>query len=224
MGVEVRTGAMVSRVDEDGVTVDDEPPIPASTVIWAAGLKATPITASLDAELGKGGRVKVRPDLTVPGHPEVYVLGDLIDLEQDGEPLPGVAQVAIQSGRFAAERIENELLGYPVKDRFVYRDKGTMATIGRARAVADIGKSHFSGFFAWLLWLWVHLLFLVDFRNRVAVMLEWAYAYVTWRRSARVILEAPPRRRPAPERRAILQSVLSEPPAESEEAERAASG
>lgn len=211
MGVEVRVGALVRHVDEQGVTVDDEPPIPASTIIWAAGMKANPLVTSLDAELGRGGRVTVRPDLTVPGHGEVYVLGDLIDLEQDGQPLPGVAQVAIQSGRFAAEQIDARVRGGVVKPRFVYRDRGTMATIGRARAVAEIGRSHFTGLFAWLLWLWVHLLFLVDFRNRVAVMLEWAYAYVTWRRSARVILEAPPRHRPAPERQAILEAALTKP-------------
>lgn len=210
MGVEIHTGAMVSEVDAHGVTYGDGERIPASTVVWAAGLKATPITERLGAELGKGGRVKVRPDLTIDGHPEIFVLGDLIDLEQDGEPLPGVAQVAIQSGRFAAKQIEKEILGYEKAPRFVYRDKGTMATIGRASAVADVGDSHFRGFFAWALWLVVHILFLVDFRNRVAVMLEWAYAYLTWRRSARVILEAPPRHRPAPERRSILRAALEE--------------
>jgi NADH dehydrogenase len=220
MGVEVRTGAMVSRVDAHGVTVGDEPPIPASTVVWGAGLKATPITARLDTELGRGGRVKVRPDLSLPAHPEVYVLGDLIDLEQDGEPLPGVAQVAIQSGRYAARRIANLVRGAPPAERFVYDDKGTMATIGRARAVADIGKRHFSGFIAWMLWLVIHIFFLAGFRNRLAVLFEWAYAYLTWHRSARVILEAPPRRRPAAERRAILRSVLTE--GEQREAERAA--
>lgn len=207
LGVEVQTKAMVSAVDGRGVQVGEQR-IDASTVVWAAGLKASPLTADLGTELDRMGRVKVAPDLTVPGRPEVFVLGDLIYLEQDGTPLPGVAQTALQSGSFAAEQIENDVLGYPRRERFRYNDKGSMATIGRARAVAEIGRSKFDGFFAWLLWLAIHILFLVDFRNRIAVMMEWAYAYVTWRRSARVILDAPARRRPTVERRALIEAAL----------------
>jgi NADH dehydrogenase len=144
----------------------------------------------------------------------VYVLGDLIHLEQEGELLPGVAPTAIQSGAFAADQIQNEVLGYPKRERFVYRDKGSMATIGRAKAVAERGRQHFNGFFAFILWLLVHIAFLIDFRNRVSVMLEWAYAYFTWRRSARVILDAPPRHRPASQRRAMIIDALAEPPPE----------
>ncbi len=213
LGCEVRLDTMVRGVDAHGVVLDGER-IDASTVVWAAGMKASSIASSLGAPLDRMGRVEVQPDLTVPGHPEVYVLGDLIHLEQDGELLPGVAPLAIQSGTFAAERIERELLGYPTRERFVYWDKGSMAAIGRAKAVAERGRQHFSGFFAFVLWLLVHIAFLIDFRNRVAVMLEWAYAYVTWRRSARVILDAPARHRPAQERRALIVDALAEPPPE----------
>lgn len=209
LGVDVRLKTMVRDVDARGVVVGDGERIDAGTVVWAAGLKASPLTARLGAELDRTGRVKVAPDLTVPGHPEIYVLGDLIHLEQDGHLLPGVAQTALQSGEFAAAQIEDELAGYPKKERFRYRDKGSMATIGRAKAVAEIGGSHFDGFFAWVIWLFVHIMFLVGFRNRVAVIMEWAYAYVTWRRSARVILDAPGRRRPALERRALVQAALT---------------
>lgn len=204
LGVEVRTGTMVRSVDARGVVVGDGERIDAGTIVWAAGLKASPLTRFLDAELDRMGRVKVAPDLTVPKHPEVYVLGDLIHLEQDGRLLPGVAQTALQSGRFAAEQVAREIAGEPKLERFRYRDLGSMATIGRARAVAEIGRSKFDGFFAWLLWLFVHLMALVGFRNRLAVLLDWSYAYVTWRRSAQVIVDAPPRRRPAIERLSLI--------------------
>jgi NADH dehydrogenase len=224
LGVEVRTEALVNAVDARGVGVGEER-IEASTVVWAAGLKASPLTESLGAELDRTGRVKVSPDLSVPGRPEVFVLGDLISLEQEGKLLPSVAQTALQSGRFAAAQIENDVLGYPRSERFVYRDKGSMATIGRAEAVAEVGSSKLDGLLAWMLWLFIHILFLVDFRNRVAVMLEWAYAYVTWRRSARVILDAPSRRRPGPERSVLISAALRAQPTEPPAAElRAADG
>ncbi len=191
LGVEVRTRTFVKHVDADGVVIGEDERIDAGTVVWAAGLKASPLTAHLGAELDRAGRVKVEPDLTVPGRPEIFVLGDLASLEQDGKPLPGVAQMALQGGRFAAEQIEAELLDEPKRPRFHYKDKGSMATIGRAKAVAEMGSSHFDGVIAWVLWLFVHIMFLVGFRNRVAVILEWAYAYVSWRRSAQVIVEAP---------------------------------
>lgn len=212
-GVEVLRGAYVTHVDDHKVIVGDTV-IATETVIWAAGLKASPLTASLGAPLDRAGRVMVEPDLTIPGHPEVYVLGDLIHLEQDGAALPGVAQTALQGGAFAGRQIWNELRAYPKRERFIYNDKGSMATIGRAQAVAEVGSSQFSGFSAWLIWLVIHIVFLIDFRNRVAVLMEWAYAYVTWGRSARVILEAPQRRRPAGERKAILRAALQMPRAE----------
>ncbi len=208
LGVEVRVNTLAKDVGPRGVTLSDGNTIAAETTIWAAGLKGSPLSAQLGAELDRAGRVKVTPTLRVQAHPEIFVIGDLMHLEQDGEPLPGVAQTALQGGRFVAEQIENEILGYPLASRFVYRDKGSMATVGRAKAVAEVGGSQIGGFFAWMLWLVIHLLFLVDFRNRVAVLLEWAWAYVTWRRSARVILDAPPRRRPAEERRALIHQAL----------------
>ncbi len=157
LGVDVRLGAMVRDVDAHGVVYGDGERIEASPVVWAA--------------------------VTVPGHPEIFVVGDLVHLEQDGALLPGVAQMAIQSGKFVGHQIEQEVLGEPKLERFVYKDKGSMATIGRDKAVAEIGKSKFDGLFAFLLWLVVHIMFLIDFRNRVAVLLDWAYAYFTWGRS-----------------------------------------
>ena len=209
LGVEVRTRARVEDLDAHGVVVGEERQrIEAGTVIWAAWLEASHLTSKLGAPTDRMGRVMVAPDLSAPGHPEIFVLGDLIRLEQDGELLPGVAQTAIQSGRFVAAEITSELLGYGRSGRFRYRDKGSMATIGRNQAVAEIGDSRFSGFWAWVLWLFIHILFLVDFRNRIFVMAEWAWAYFTWRRSARVIVDAPLRHRPKNEREDILRAAL----------------
>ncbi|MCA9610614.1 MAG: NAD(P)/FAD-dependent oxidoreductase, partial [Myxococcales bacterium] len=216
LGVEVRTDTFVKEVDDRGVTVGEGERIEAGTVVWAAGLKASSLTTKLGCELDRMGRVKVTPGLTVPDHPEVFVLGDLVHLEQDGELLPGVAQTALQSGAFAAEQITNDVLGYDRRARFVYNDKGSMATIGRAKAVAQVGSASISGFIAWLMWVFIHIIFLVDFRNRIAVVLEWAYAYWTWQRSARVIVDAPRRRRPRSERARILANAL-EPLAAEEE-------
>ena len=209
LGVELRLNTFVKEVDANGVTIgEDRERIEAGTVVWAAGLKASSLTGKLGCELDRMGRVKVEPDVTVPGRPEIFVLGDLIHLEQDGELLPGVAQTALQSGKFAAEQITNDVLGYHRRKRFVYNDKGSMATIGRAKAVAEVGSASISGFIAWLMWVFIHLVFLVDFRNRLSVLFEWAYAYFTWQRSARVIVDAPRRRRPQREREAILKSAL----------------
>lgn len=208
LGVEVMTDTFVENVDGAGVYVAGGR-IDASTVVWAAGLKASSLTGQLDAPLDRLGRVQVCPDLTVPGHPEIHVVGDIAYLEQDGAPVPGVAQNALQGGKFAAEQIDRLVRGDPLRERFRYVDKGSMATVGRARAVAQVGESRVTGLAAWLLWLFIHVLFLVDFRNRVFVLLEWAWAYVTWRRSARVIIDAPARRRPASDRRAILEGALT---------------
>jgi NADH dehydrogenase len=189
LGVEIRTKAMVTNIDEHGVSIGDDR-IRAGTVLWAAGVTASPLTKDLGVELDRSGRVKVEPDLTLPGHPEIRALGDLVCRDQDGKPLPGVCQMGIQTGQYAGEEIARSLRGLPPRP-FRYFDKGSMATIGRARAVADLGRMRFGGFFAWLLWLFVHILFLVDFRNRLVVLFEWAWAYLTWERSSRVILSAP---------------------------------
>ncbi len=198
LGVEVRTGAMVTRVDPEGVHIGEDC-IPTRHVVWAAGVAASGLGAKLGVPTDKVGRVPVEPDCSIPGHPEVFVIGDLASFAhqpQEGggdgaengkaEPLPGVAQVALQQGKAVAANLRRELAGKP-REPFRYRDKGTMAVVGRAKAVAEIGRWKFSGFLAWLLWLLVHLLFLVGFRNRLLVMIQWAYLYLTWQRGARLI-------------------------------------
>jgi NADH dehydrogenase len=189
LGIEVRTGAPVTDLGVDFVELSEER-IATRTVLWAAGVSASPLTRQLGVPTDKAGRVWVEPDLSVPDRPELFVLGDLIAMTQGGGPLPGVAQLAIQSGRHTARNI---VLGVAGKPRlpFRYVDKGSMATIGRNKAVAQLGRFEFSGIVAWWLWLTVHLLFLVEFRRRVAVLLEWAWAYFTWQRRSRVILEVP---------------------------------
>jgi len=187
LGVEVRTGTAVTGLDDGGVEIAGER-IAARTVLWAAGVEASPLARSLSAPLDRAGRVRVNPDLTLPGHPEVAVVGDLASLEQDGRPVPGVAQAAIQEGRHAARNILRSLHGAPPV-AFRYRDRGSMATLGRASAVADFGRLRLSGAVAWLAWLFVHILFLIGFRNRVSVILQWAWSYVTFDRGARLITE-----------------------------------
>jgi NADH dehydrogenase len=187
MGVEVRVGAKVEEVDEEGVTAQGER-IPTGMVIWAAGVAASPAGKWLGAETDRAGRVKVGDDLSVPGHPEIFVIGDAALREQDGKPLPGVAQVAMQGGRYVAGVIRARVEGRPAPPAFRYRDKGNMATVGRAFAVVDFGRYRFSGFFAWLFWLLVHIYYLIDFENRLLVMTQWAWAYITYRRSARLII------------------------------------
>lgn len=189
LGVEVRTGAMVTGIDEEGVHVGNEV-IPAGNIFWAAGVAASPIGRSLDAELDDSGRVKVSDDCSVPDHPEVFVVGDLAYLEQDGEPLPGVAQTAIQMGRHAARSIRGDRAGKR-RTAFRYNDKGKLATIGRAAAVADFGTLRFGGFPAWFLWVFVHILYLIGFRNRVLVMIQWAWAWLAYARGIRLITGRP---------------------------------
>jgi NADH dehydrogenase len=191
LGVEVRTGALVTNIDADGVSwraSSDEPPqvLAAATVLWAAGIAASPIAQSLGVPLDRAGRVAVEPTLNVPGHPDVFVVGDLCAFMQDGAPLPGVAQVAIQQGRHSAVNALRRTNGQAMLP-FRYHDYGTMAVIGRGSAVANIGSIKASGFFAWLFWLFLHIFWLIGFRNRVAVMGEWAWAYVTFQRRARLI-------------------------------------
>ncbi|TAH39770.1 MAG: NAD(P)/FAD-dependent oxidoreductase [Planctomycetota bacterium] len=189
LGAAVRTGAAVVNVDADGVELRGGERIAARTVLWAAGVQAAPLTRGLGAPLDRSGRVLVLPDLTVPGHPQAFVIGDAAALEQDGRPVPGVAPAAMQMGAHAAASIERVLAGKPSLP-FRYRDKGALATIGRRRAVAHFGRYRFSGFLAWTLWLLVHIFFLIGFRNRFVVLFEWAWAYLTYQRSARVILES----------------------------------
>lgn len=186
MGVEVRLNAKVEDLKPDGVKVGDEF-IAAHTIIWAAGNEASPLGRKSGLEVDRAGRVIVNPDLTLPGHPEVQVLGDCANFShQGGKPLPGVAPVAIQQGRHAAQNIRRAIRGEPMRP-FHYRDKGGMATIGRRAGVAEIGRLRFGGVLAWLAWLVVHLLFLIGFRNRIVVLFQWFWAYLTFARDARLI-------------------------------------
>lgn len=187
LGVEVRTGTMVSAVEANGVRVGEQT-IPASAVIWAAGNAANPLLRVLGAPLDRQGRVLVEPDCSVPGHPEIFVLGDAAAYRhQPGyELLPGVSPVAIQMGSFVAKTIRRDLAGAPRRP-FHYRNKGQLAVIGRGYAVADFGKLRVSGLLAWLLWVFVHIFYLIGFRSRVLVMFEWAWSYLTLARGARVI-------------------------------------
>lgn len=190
MGVDVWTGVPVTGVSERGVRLGEER-IATRNIIWAAGVKASPIGAMLGAELDRAGRVKVNPDLSLPGHPEVFVIGDLAHVQDPatGGMVPGVAPAAMQMGRFVARIIANEAAGKPASPRpaFRYKDKGNLATIGRARAVGVIKGRPFAGLLAWFLWLAVHIAYLIGYRNRLIVLIEWAWAYFRWVRRARLI-------------------------------------
>jgi NADH dehydrogenase len=187
IGVDVRLGTLVETIDETGVTLKGGEKIAARTVVWAAGNAASPLGASLGVPLDRMGRVIVNEDLSVPGHPEAFVIGDLAHFAVDGgAPLPGLSPVAMQQGRHVAKNIRVLLAG-GWTSKFQYFDKGTMATIGRHAAVADAGFMHFTGFLAWLAWLLVHVLFLVSFRNKLTVLSNWAWQYVTFGRGARLI-------------------------------------
>ncbi len=180
LGVTVWTGVEVTGIDADGVTIGQER-IHARTVLWAAGVAASPLAKSLGAPLDRAGRVAVEADLTIPGRDDVYVIGDLARVEQDGKLVPGVAPAAMQEGQHAALNIIRSLRG---QERLIFRytDKGMLATIGRGAAVAQIGRFRAHGFVAWVLWLFVHILFLIGFRNRLIVMIQWAWSYVTFDR------------------------------------------
>jgi NADH dehydrogenase len=197
LGVEVRTDSVVTGVDADGVAIGDER-IASRTVLWAAGVAASPLGKTLGAELDRAGRVRVEPDLTLPGHDNVYVIGDLATIVQDGKPVPGVAPAAMQEGRHAAENILRQLRGKP-RLPFRYVDKGSLATIGRGAAVAHVGRFKASGFLAWIMWLFIHIFFLIGFRNRLIVLIQWAWSYVTFDRGARLITQ--PLERPIDEHR-----------------------
>ena len=194
LGVTVRTGAIVTEIQPDAVTIrsgEKIEKIPTHKVLWAAGVLASPLGQALakvaGATLDRAGRVIVEPDLTVPGHPEIFVIGDLANFShQTGKPLPGVAPVAMQQGRYVAALIPARLHDKKMPP-FRYRDKGSLATIGRAAAVADFGWLHFSGFLAWLAWLFIHLMYLVEFENRLLVFVQWAWNYFSRNRAARLI-------------------------------------
>ncbi|HWA15555.1 MAG TPA: FAD-dependent oxidoreductase, partial [Gemmatimonadales bacterium] len=186
LGVEVRVQTLVTDI-RAGYVVAGGWTIPSRTVIWAAGNVASPLTKTLGVPLDRAGRVLVEPDCSVPGHPELFVLGDAASFKDPKlGVLPGICPVAIQMGQYAATVIRGDLAGRPRRP-FSYWDKGQLAVIGRARAVADIGRFHFGGFIAWLVWIFVHIFFLIGFRNRVIVLLEWAWSYLTYQRGARLI-------------------------------------
>jgi NADH:quinone reductase (non-electrogenic) len=187
LGVEVITGAFASDVNDREVRLSGDRVIPTRTVLWAAGVQASPLAKSLGVPLDRAGRVLVEPDLTIPGHKDVFVIGDLAAVKQrDGTFVPGVAPAAIQEGQHTAYNLDRALEGQPLR-AFRYWDKGSLATIGRAAAVADLGKFKLSGFLAWIAWLAIHIFFLIGFRNRFLVITQWAWAYLTYQRGARLI-------------------------------------
>lgn len=206
LGVEVLTGVPVADIDASGYRLGSTF-VPARTVVWAAGVAASPLARTLDVPLDRSGRVQVQPDLSIPGHPEVFVAGDLAALQQaDGKPVPGVAPAAKQMGRHVAENLVKRLRGEAGDAPFRYADYGNLATIGRMAAIVHLGRLQLSGLLAWWFWLAAHVFFLIGFRNRLVVLLNWAWAYWSYQRAARIILgddERPAEPAPAP----------SEPPA-----------
>jgi NADH dehydrogenase len=201
LGVEVHLKVRVTNIEADGVTLrlenGLEQKLPTRTVVWAAGVQASPLGRTLGAPVDKNGRVLVNPDLSIPGHDEVFVIGDLASLVENGHPVPGLAQPAMQGGEQTAANILRRMRGEPTVP-FHYKDKGTLATIGRAAAVGNVFGHRVSGFIAWFLWATVHLFFLVGFRNRVFVFLSWAWSYLTFSRGARLITNLDPKLLPPP--------------------------
>lgn len=188
MGVQVLLGKPVTQISENGAEIDGKF-IETPNIIWAAGVKTAPLLSELDCEKDKMGRVKVKPDLTLPGSDNLFIIGDAAYLEdKNGNPLPALAPVALQQGKYVAKQIRNRENGKPVTP-FTYVDKGTMATIGRAKAVADIKGLKFSGFIAWILWSVIHIFFLIGFRNRFRVFAEWIWHYITFKRGVRLITD-----------------------------------
>ncbi len=186
LGVEVQTSAMVTNI-EPGAVYIGQTPLPAAVTLWAAGVAASPLGKELGVATDRAGRVMINPDLSIPGHPEVFVVGDLASLKDEaGKLLPGVAPVAMQQGTWAAKNIMRDI-HHESRENFHYHDKGSLATIGRAAAIAQFGKIHISGFIAWLAWLFIHITFLIGFRNRILVLIQWAWSYLTYERSARLI-------------------------------------
>ena len=187
LGVEVVTGTPVSDITDEGYRLG-ETFVPAKTVVWAAGVAASPLSRSLGAPLDRAGRVLVQPDLSVPDHPDVFVAGDLAAVTTDGKPVPGVAPAAKQMGRHVAQVVRARLSGSAAPAAFRYQDYGNLATIGRMAAVVDFGRLKFSGLLAWWFWLTAHVFFLIGFRNRLVVLLNWFWAYWSYQRGARIIL------------------------------------
>jgi NADH dehydrogenase len=188
LGVEARLGHSVDQIDADGIVVAGER-IASKTVIWTAGVAPSPAGKWLNVEMDRAGRVRIQKDLTVPTHPEIFVVGDTASLDQNGKPLPGVAQVAIQQGRYAGRLIHSRIVGNPPPRPFSYFDKGTMAVVGKGFAVLESGKVHVSGFLAWLTWAAVHLQFLATSSLRLTVFLQWIWTYVTGQRGDRLIVK-----------------------------------
>lgn len=191
LGVEIVNERKAAEIDAEGVTLDDGTRIAARTVFWAAGNRASPLGGTLGVPTDRAGRVVVDPDLSVPGHPDIFVVGDMASVRMGEHPVPGVAPAATQMGRHASETILERLRG-AAGVPFVYRDKGSLAVLGRNAAVAQVGRVHLAGFLAWLMWLFIHVLYLVGYRNRFLVLLEWAYAYFTYQRGARLIVRYNP--------------------------------
>ena len=197
LGVEVKTSTKVKDIRPNEIVFEDGSSLRAGNIIWGAGVGASPLTKTLGVEIDRAGRIKVAPDCSLPGHPEAYAVGDIAALvDKAGKPVPGVSPAAMQMAKHVAQIIEDELTkGRVAPDQrpaFVYWDKGSMATIGRSKAIAMVGKIKFSGYLAWAAWLTVHLVFLVGFRNRISVFMQWVYSYLTYRRGARIITGAEP--------------------------------
>lgn len=195
LGVRIRSNVKVANITKGCVELTTGEKICAANILWAAGVAAVPLTQTLGVETDRAGRIKVRPDLSLPGYPNAFAVGDIaLLLQKDGKPVPGVSPAAMQEAKHVAMIIENELTspGVAVRPPFEYFDKGTLATIGRSAAVAHIGPFKISGLLAWLTWLFVHLLFLVGFRNKLAVLLQWAYSYFAYKRGARIITDVTP--------------------------------
>ncbi|MFP4069915.1 MAG: NAD(P)/FAD-dependent oxidoreductase [Verrucomicrobiota bacterium] len=187
LGVDVRLKQNIRHIREGAVELEDGT-IEAGNILWGAGVRASPVCDHLGVEQDKAGRLKVRPDCSLPGHPEVFALGDIVHLtDAKGQAVPGISPAAIQMGKYVSRVISHQLDGGRDSPPFAYFDKGNMATLGRSKAVARIGKLEFSGFTAWMAWLGVHLIFLIGFRNKLTVLIQWFYSYVTYRRGARII-------------------------------------
>ncbi|HEY2081993.1 MAG TPA: FAD-dependent oxidoreductase, partial [Verrucomicrobiae bacterium] len=201
LGAHVRTSMRVKDIRDGEVELADGEIIRAGTILWTAGVSAVPLTKKLGVDLDKAGRVKVNRDLSLPGRSEVFVIGDMaILMQENGKPVPGVSPAAMQEGRHVAKIVEDEIdlgPGRSPRPPFKYWDKGTMATIGRSKAVAEVGRFKFSGLLAWLTWLFVHLVFLIGFRNKIAVLMQWVYSYFAYKRGARIITYLPQETRPA---------------------------
>ncbi len=193
LGVDVRTNVLVENIGESFLQLADSTRIESANILWGAGVAANPLTRMLGVDLDHAGRVRVNPDLSLPGHPEVFAIGDLaLVLDKEGRPVPAVSPAAMQMARHVAGIIRRELRGEPAhrtsRPAFKYWDRGIMATIGRSAAVAQIGRVEFSGWLAWVAWLLIHLLFLIGFRNKAAVLLQWTYSYFTYKWGSRIVI------------------------------------